>query len=151
MKPIALKFLDSKLAELHGSPSYATSGAAAVDLRACIETPLILGPGKTEFVSSGVAMHIEDPNYATMMLPRSGLGAKHGLILGNTIGLFDSDYQGPLMMCLWNRSDTSYTIEPYERVAQLVLVRIEQAQFEVVNEFEETARAGGGFGHSGRH
>lgn len=131
-------------------PDYATPGSAGVDLRACLDAPLTLGPGETELLPSGMAIHIADPDLAGVVLPRSGLGHKHGIVLGNLVGLIDSDYQGELMVSCWNRGRTAFTIEPGERVAQLVLVPVVRAAFEVVEEFETSQRGAGGFGSSGR-
>lgn len=131
-------------------PGYATDGSAGVDLRACLDQPLTLNPGETELLPSGMAVHIGDPGLAAMILPRSGLGHKHGIVLGNLVGLIDSDYQGQLMVSCWNRGQTAFTIEPGERVAQLVLVPVVRAEFEVVDDFETSERGQGGFGSSGR-
>jgi dUTP pyrophosphatase len=145
---IDLKVLDERIrAHL---PAYATAGAAGMDLRACIDAPIELAPGRSELVSTGVAIHISHPGLAAMILPRSGLGHKHGLVLGNLVGLIDSDYQGPLMVSCWNRGSASYTINPLDRIAQLVVVPVVQAQFNVVDDFEASHRAEGGFGSTGR-
>lgn len=148
---IQLKILDSRLGDQLPLPAYATDGSAGLDLRACIDEPLELMPGMTTLINTGLAMHIGDPNIAATILPRSGLGHKHGIVLGNLVGLIDSDYQGPLMVSCWNRGTNTYTIEPGERIAQLVIVPILRANFEVVNDFTETHRGGGGFGSSGKH
>lgn len=145
---IALKILDPRIQPY--LPAYATPGSAGMDLRACIDAPLTLAPGQTELISTGVAIHIEDPGLAAVILPRSGLGHKHGIVLGNLVGLIDSDYQGPLMVSCWNRGAASFTIQPLERLAQLVIVPVVQAAFHVVEDFEESTRAGGGFGSTGR-
>jgi dUTP pyrophosphatase len=148
MRSIDVKILDSRL---NGNlPSYATNGAAGLDLRACIDEPLELRPGQTELVPSGLAIHLSDPNLAAMVLPRSGLGHKHGIVLGNLVGLIDSDYQGPLLVSCWNRGSEAYELKPLERLAQLVLVPVVQASFRIVDEFEESARGTNGFGSSGR-
>ena len=145
---IALKILDERMrAHL---PSYATPGSAGLDLRACIEGPLRLEPGHTELVSTGIALHIGDPGIAAMILPRSGLGHKHGIVLGNLVGLIDSDYQGPLMVSCWNRGSTAFTLEPLDRLAQLVFVPVLHPRLEVVEDFEVSDRGAGGFGSSGR-
>jgi len=131
-------------------PDYATPGSAGVDLRACLDAPLVLAPGATELLPTGMAIHIGDTNMAAVILPRSGLGHKHGIVLGNLVGLIDSDYQGQLMVSCWNRGQKEFTIEPGERIAQLVLVPVIQAAFEVVDEFDTSERGVGGFGSSGR-
>ncbi len=131
-------------------PQYATAGAAGLDLRACIDAPLNLQPGESRLVSSGIAIHVGDARYAAMVLPRSGLGAKSGIVLGNLVGLIDSDYQGPLMVSLWNRGNAAFTIQPLDRIAQLVVVPVMQVEFEVVEEFAASARGAGGFGSTGK-
>ena len=131
-------------------PHYGTPGAAGLDLRACLDRPLTLQPGESQLVSSGIAIHIGDPGYAAVVLPRSGLGAKSGIVLGNLVGLIDSDYQGPLMMSLWNRGKSPFTVQPLDRVAQLVIVPVQQVEFEVVEEFAASSRGAGGFGSTGR-
>jgi len=148
MKPISIRLLDPRLASR--VPAYATPGSAGLDLRACLDAPLVLEPGRTELISTGLAMHIGDPGLAAMILPRSGLGHKHGIVLGNLVGLIDSDYQGPLMVSCWNRSHAPFTIEPFERIAQLVIVPVVQAAFHVVDSFEASARGEGGFGSTGK-
>jgi dUTP pyrophosphatase len=145
---IDLKILDARLAEQQ--PAYATSGSAGLDLRAAIDQPLVLQPGATHLIATGLAIHIEDSGYAALILPRSGLGHKHGIVLGNLVGLIDSDYQGQLMVSAWNRSAAAFTIEPMERIAQLVIVPVVQAQFRVVESFDASIRGEGGFGSSGR-
>jgi dUTP pyrophosphatase len=150
MRNIQLKVLDPRLGAEFPLPAYATGGSAGLDLRACLEAPLTLEPGNTELIPTGIAIHIADPGLAAMLLPRSGLGHKHGIVLGNLVGLIDSDYQGQVFVSCWNRGQDSFTIEPGERIAQLVLVPVVQARFEVVAEFAPTQRAEGGFGHSGR-
>lgn len=151
MKKIELMILDARLGKEFPLPQYATEGAAGLDLRAMIDTPLDLQPGKTELIPTGIAIHIGDPKLAAMILPRSGLGHKHGIVLGNLVGLIDSDYQGQMFVSCWNRGDTAFRIEIGERIAQLVLVPVVRADFEIVDEFVATERGAGGFGHSGRH
>ncbi len=131
-------------------PAYATGGSAGLDLRACIEQPLTLSAGATEMVPTGLSIHIADPAYAAMILPRSGLGHKHGIVLGNLVGLIDSDYQGPLMVSAWNRSRTDYVLQPMERLAQLVVVPVQQIEFDIVDDFEDSLRGAGGFGSTGK-
>lgn len=131
-------------------PQYATPGAAGLDLRACIEDAIVLNPGETQLIPTGLSIHIADPGYAAMILPRSGLGHKHGIVLGNLVGLIDSDYQGPLMVSCWNRGQTAFTLAPMERLAQLVIVPVMQAEFHVVDDFAASARGEGGFGSTGR-
>jgi len=131
-------------------PAYATPGSAGLDLRACLDAPLTLQPGAWQLVPTGMAIHLADPGYAALILPRSGLGHKHGIVLGNLVGLIDSDYQGQLMVSAWNRSDTSFTIEPMERIAQLVIVPVLQARFNIVQEFPPTQRGEGGYGSTGK-
>jgi len=150
MKKIQVKILNAQLEATNTLPRYATSGSAGLDLRACLETPLELAPGKTELIPTGLAIHIADPRYAAMMLPRSGLGHKHGIVLGNLVGLIDSDYQGEIMISCWNRGKESFTIQPLERIAQLVIVPVVQVEFEPVHEFTESLRGEAGFGSSGR-
>lgn len=131
-------------------PAYATPGSAGLDLRACLDAPLELLPGAAALIPTGLAVHIADPSLAAMLLPRSGLGHKHGIVLGNLVGLIDSDYQGPLMVSCWNRSNTAYTVQPMERIAQMVIVPVVQAVFRVVENFESSTRGAGGFGSTGR-
>lgn len=145
---VQLKILDSRL--LQQMPAYATPGAAGLDLRACIDAPLTLEPGDAHLIPTGMAMHLADPGYAAMLLPRSGLGVKHGIVLGNLVGLIDSDYQGPLMVSCWNRGRSAFTIEPLERIAQMVIVPVVQAQFQIVEAFVASERGSGGFGSTGR-
>lgn len=149
MKKLQVRILDTRIGHEFPLPSYATTGSAGMDLRACLDEPLDLQPGQTVLIPTGLSVYVEDPNLCAMLLPRSGLGHKHGVVLGNLVGLIDSDYQGPLMVSCWNRGDKSFTIEPGERIAQMVLVPVVQAEFEIVEEFEETDRGEGGFGHSG--
>ena len=151
MTRIAMKVLDPRLGREFPWPAPATERSAGVDLRAMIEQPLRLEGGASALLPSGIAIHIDDPLLCAMVLPRSGLGHKHGIVLGNLVGLIDADYQGPLMISCWNRSDAAFTIEPGERIAQLVLVPIVHATFEIVDEFETSGRGGAGFGSSGRH
>ena len=148
MTTIDLKVLDPRMAEQ--LPAYATPGSAGLDLRACLDAPLVLAPGQTQLIPTGLSIHIADPGLAAMILPRSGLGHKHGIVLGNLVGLIDSDYQGPLMVSCWNRSQTAFTLQPLERIAQLVVVPVVQAAFRVVESFETSARGEGGFGSTGR-
>jgi dUTP pyrophosphatase len=131
-------------------PHYATPGAAGLDLRACLDAPLTLAAGESQLVSSGIAIHVGDPGYAAVVLPRSGLGAKNGIVLGNLVGLIDSDYQGPLMISVWNRSKAPFTLQPLDRIAQLVVVPVVQVEFDVVEEFQASSRGAGGFGSTGR-
>ena len=145
---IALKVLDGRIRPY--LPQYATLGSAGMDLRACIDAPTTLGPGQTELISTGVAIHIADPALAAVILPRSGLGHKHGIVLGNLVGLIDSDYQGPLMVSCWNRGSVAYPLQPMERLAQLVIVPVVQAEFHEVDAFADSERASGGFGSTGR-
>ncbi|MBQ8829654.1 MAG: dUTP diphosphatase [Burkholderiaceae bacterium] len=146
---VKVKILDDRLKE--SLPSYATTGSAGLDLRAAIQEPLTIEPGKTVLIKTGMAIWLNDPHYCAMILPRSGLGHKHGIVLGNLVGLIDSDYQGELMVSCWNRSSTEYTIQPMERIAQLVIVPVVQSEFDIVDEFTSTERGEGGFGSSGRH
>ena len=145
---IAVKILDPRMRDQ--LPQYATPGAAGLDLRACIDATIVLNPGETQLIPTGLSIHIADPGYAAMILPRSGLGHKHGIVLGNLVGLIDSDYQGQLMVSAWNRSDIAFTIEPLERIAQLVIVPVVQAQFNVVSEFPASERGEGGYGSTGK-
>jgi dUTP pyrophosphatase len=143
-----VRILDPRLAAR--MPAYATKGSAGLDLRACIDTPLVLEAGAAQLLPTGLSIHIGDPHFAAMILPRSGLGAKHGIVLGNLVGLIDSDYQGPLMVSCWNRGRDAFTIEPLDRIAQLVVVPVVQVQWNVVETFDESARGAGGFGSTGR-
>ena len=147
---LEVKIMDSRLGGEWPLPAYATPGSAGMDLRACINEALVLEPGQTKLLPTGMAIHVADPGLCAMLLPRSGLGHKHGVVLGNLVGLIDSDYQGQLMVSCWNRGNSSFTIEPGERIAQMVLIPVVQAEFKVVEEFNESERGAGGFGHSGR-
>lgn len=151
MHRLQLKILDDRLGDDFPLPDYATDGSAGMDLRAMLEAPLDLAPGKTELIPTGIAIHIADPALAAVILPRSGLGHKHGIVLGNLVGLIDSDYQGQLYVSCWNRGDSGFRVEIGERIAQLVLVPVVRAVFEQVDEFDQSDRGAGGFGHSGRH
>ena len=148
MTPIDLKILDPRIADQ--LPAYATPGSAGLDLRACIDAPVDLAPGATTLIPTGIAIHVADPGLAAVILPRSGLGHKHGIVLGNLVGLIDSDYQGPLMVSCWNRGTQAFTVQPFERIAQLVIVPVVQAAFRVVQEFGASQRGEGGFGSTGR-
>ena len=147
MKTIAVKLLDPRLKG--NLPSYATTGSAGLDLRACIDTPLTLQPGQTQMVSTGMAIHIADPGYAAMILPRSGLGAKSGIVLGNLVGLIDSDYQGPLTCAMWNRGQAEFTLQPMDRIAQLIVEPVLQVDFAIVDDFAGSQRGSDGFGSTG--
>ena len=147
MKNVALKILDERMRE--HLPAYATAGSAGLDLRACLDAPIELAPGAVSLVPTGLAMHVADPGYAALILPRSGLGHKHGVVLGNLVGLIDSDYQGQLMVSVWNRSQDTFVIEPMERIAQMVIVPVAQVQFDVVEDFADSERGTGGFGSTG--
>ena len=149
MRSIELKILDPRVGDSIPLPHYVTDGSAGLDMRACIDEPLTIAPGETELIPTGLAIHVRDPGLAALLLPRSGLGHKHGLVLGNLTGLIDSDYQGQVFISCWNRSSKSYEISPGERIAQMVFVCVEQVQFNVVDEFEDSGRGEGGFGHSG--
>jgi dUTP pyrophosphatase len=146
---VKLKILDPRLGAQIPLPSYATLGSAGMDLRAALDAPLVLAPAASAMVPTGLAIHIDDPQWCAVILPRSGLGHKHGIVLGNLVGLIDSDYQGPLLISCWNRSDAAYTIAPGDRIAQLVFLPIARAGFQVVTQFDASARGSGGFGHSG--
>jgi dUTP pyrophosphatase len=147
---LEVRILDPRIGRDYPLPQYATSGSAGVDLRACIDAAIELKPGDTQLIASGIAIHLSDPGYAAIVLPRSGLGHKHGIVLGNLVGLIDSDYQGQIFVSCWNRGQTTFTIQPGERIAQLVVVPVVQVEFDVVNEFAESERGAGGFGSSGR-
>jgi dUTP pyrophosphatase len=148
VRTLEVKILDERIRTM--LPRYATEGAAGLDLRACIDAALTLNPGDSQLVSSGIAIHVGDPGYAAVVLPRSGLGAKNGIVLGNLVGLIDSDYQGPLMISLWNRGKAAFTVQPLDRIAQLVVVPVAQVEFAVVEEFAASARGAGGFGSTGK-
>jgi len=150
MNKLQLKILDPRIGNEIPLPEYATPGSAGMDLRACIDTPITLKPGDTELIPTGIAVHISDPGYAATILPRSGLGHKHGIVLGNLVGLIDSDYQGQLFVSCWNRGNTTFTIEVADRIAQLVILPVAQVEFEMVEEFSDSDRGEGGFGSSGR-
>jgi dUTP pyrophosphatase len=146
---VDLKILDQRVRDQ--LPHYATPGSAGLDLRACLDEALVLNPGETRLIPTGLAIHLADPGHAAMILPRSGLGHKHGVVLGNLVGLIDSDYQGQLMVSMWNRGQEAFTIQPFERIAQMVIVPVVQATFQVVEEFESSDRGAGGFGSTGKH
>lgn len=146
---VDLKILDPRIADQ--LPHYATPGSAGLDLRACLDAAVVLNPGETQLIPTGLAIHLADAGYAAMILPRSGLGHKHGVVLGNLVGLIDSDYQGQLMVSVWNRGNEAFTIQPFERIAQMVIVPVVQAQFRLVSEFGDSARGEGGFGSTGKH
>ena len=148
MRRLEVKILDERIRAM--LPHYATSGAAGLDLRACIAAPLVLKPGDSELVPSGLAIHLGDPGYAAIVLPRSGLGSKHGVVLGNLVGLIDSDYQGQVLVSLWNRGKEAFTVQPMDRIAQLVVIPVAQVQLDVVEEFAASERGAGGFGSTGR-
>jgi dUTP pyrophosphatase len=150
-RKIKLRILDPRVGREFPLPQHATDGSAGMDLRACLAAPLVLAPGGAELIPTGISIYIEDPDLAALLLPRSGLGHKSGIVLGNLVGLIDSDYQGPLMVSCWNRAGASYVIQPGERIAQLVVVPVVSVALDVVEEFDRSARAAGGFGHSGRH
>jgi dUTP pyrophosphatase len=149
-RKLEVRILDPRIGRDYPLPQYATQGSAGVDLRACIDAPVELKPGDTQLIPSGIAIHLEDSGYAAIVLPRSGLGHKHGIVLGNLVGLIDSDYQGQVFVSCWNRGQTTFTIQPGERIAQLVVVPVVQVEFEVVEEFAQSQRGAGGFGSSGR-
>jgi dUTP pyrophosphatase len=149
MRTIDVKFLDPRLAD--NAPAYATAGSAGLDLRACIEQSVELKPGQTELVPTGIAIHLADPGIAAVVLPRSGLGHKHGIVLGNLVGLIDSDYQGQIFVSVWNRGTATFILEPLERIAQLIIVPVLQVRFNRVDDFEQSARGAGGFGSTGKH
>jgi dUTP pyrophosphatase len=148
MHTVDIQVLDPRMAR--SLPAYATPGSAGLDLRACLDEPLLLAPGACSLIPTGLAVHLGDPGLAALLLPRSGLGHKHGIVLGNLVGLIDSDYQGPLMVSCWNRSDSAFTVQPLERIAQMVIVPVVQAAFRVVQEFDVSQRGSGGFGSTGR-
>ena len=148
MSVIDVRVLDARLADQ--LPAYATPGSAGLDLRACVDSPLTLRPGESQLVPSGIAIHLGDPSFAAVVLPRSGLGAKHGIVLGNLVGLIDSDYQGQVLVSVWNRGSAAFTIQPLDRIAQLIVVPVVQVEFELVEEFAASARGAGGFGSTGK-
>jgi len=148
MRKLQVRVLDERIRGM--LPHYASAGAAGLDLRACIDAPLTLGPGESQLISSGIAIHVGEPGHAALILPRSGLGSKHGIVLGNLVGLIDSDYQGPLMISVWNRGAGAFTIQPLDRIAQLLVVPVVQVEFDVVEEFAASVRGAGGFGSTGR-
>ena len=149
MRKLDIKILDPRLREQ--MPAYATAGSAGMDLRACIDAPVVLKPGQTELIPSGIAIHLGDPGVAALVLPRSGMGHKHGIVLGNLVGLIDSDYQGQIMVSMWNRGTAAFTLNPMERIAQLILVPVLQAALNVVEDFTQSTRGAGGFGSTGKH
>jgi len=151
MKKIQVKILDARIGAEFPLPDYATSGSAGLDLRACLDEAISIKPGETVLIPTGLAIYIGDPSLAAVILPRSGLGHKHGIVLGNLVGLIDSDYQGPLMVSCWNRGHTEFTVNVGERIAQMVFVPVVQVAFETVDEFVQSSRGEGGFGHTGRH
>ena len=148
---VDLKILDERLGNSIPMPTYATLGSAGLDLRACLDEPLLIRPGETHLIPTGMAIHLEDPGYAAMLLPRSGLGHKHGIVLGNLVGLIDSDYQGQLMVSVWNRGQTEFTVEIGERISQMVIVPVVQPEFNIVDSFDSSERGEGGFGSTGKH
>lgn len=150
VKQIDVKIIDPRIGKEFPLPAYATEGSAGLDLRACLAAPLTLKAGQTELIKTGIAIHLKDPNLAATLLPRSGLGHKHGIVLGNLVGLIDSDYQGELMVSVWNRSEQEFVIEPGERIAQMVVLPVVQVGFNLVDDFVDSERGEGGFGHSGR-
>jgi dUTP pyrophosphatase len=151
MQKIQLKILDQRLGKEFPLPHYATDGSAGMDMRACLDAPLELAPGDTELIPTGLAIHVADAGLAAVLLPRSGLGHKHGIVLGNLVGLIDSDYQGQVFVSCWNRGAETFVIEPGERIAQMVIVPVVRADFEIVEDFVDSERGAGGFGHTGRH
>jgi len=150
-RTLKVRIVDARVGSEFPLPAYATDGSAGLDLRACLDAPLVLAPGKAELIPTGLAIHLDDPALTALVLPRSGLGHKHGIVLGNLVGLIDSDYQGQLMVSCWNRGDEPFTIRAGERIAQLVVVPVVQVELEVVEEFVTSRRGAGGFGHSGQH
>ncbi len=149
-RPLQVRVLDARVGREFPLPHYATAGSAGLDLRACLDAPLTLEPGATQLIPTGIAIHVDDPGLAAVLLPRSGLGHKHGIVLGNLVGLIDSDYQGQVMVSCWNRGSAAFTIEPGERIAQMVIVPVVQVEFEIVDDFSASHRGAGGFGSSGR-
>jgi dUTP pyrophosphatase len=150
-RALKVRILDARIGHEFPLPAYATGGSAGLDLRACVDAPLLLAPGRAELIPTGLAIHLDDPALAAVILPRSGLGHRHGIVLGNLVGLIDSDYQGQLLLSCWNRGTEPFTLRPGERIAQLVVVPVVQVELEVVAEFATSARGAGGFGHSGQH
>jgi dUTP pyrophosphatase len=150
LRSIELKILDPRIGDSIPLPYYATGGSAGMDMRACVDEPITVAPGETVLIPTGLAIHVADPSLAAVLLPRSGLGHKHGLVLGNLTGLIDSDYQGQVFISCWNRSSTSYEVQPAERIAQMVFVPVEQVELKVIQEFDVSDRGAGGFGHSGK-
>ncbi|HUJ52913.1 MAG TPA: dUTP diphosphatase [Steroidobacteraceae bacterium] len=150
-RALRVRILDARIGTEFPLPAYATDGSAGLDLRACLDAPLLLAPGKAQLIPTGIALHLEDPGLAALILPRSGLGHRHGIVLGNLVGLIDSDYQGQLMVSCWNRGAEPFTVRPGERVAQLVVVPVVQVELEIVAAFTASSRGAGGFGHSGQH
>jgi len=150
-RALQVRILDARMGREFPLPAYATGGSAGLDLRACVDAPLLLAPGRAELIPTGIAIHLADPGLAAVILPRSGLGHKHGVVLGNLVGLIDSDYQGQLLVSCWNRAAEPFTVRPGERIAQLVVVPVVQVQLEVVEDFATSVRGAGGFGHSGQH
>jgi dUTP pyrophosphatase len=148
LRRLEVKILDARIREM--LPQYASPGSAGLDLRACVDAPLELKPGDSRLVPSGIAIHIGDPGFAALVLPRSGLGAKHGIVLGNLVGLIDSDYQGQVFVSVWNRGQAAFTIQPMDRIAQLIVVPVQQVEFDIVEAFEDSARGAGGFGSTGK-
>ena len=146
---LQVKILDNRIGKSIDLPEYGTEGSAGMDLRACVDDALEIKPGETHLISTGISIYVADPNLAAVLLPRSGLGHKHGIVLGNLVGLIDSDYQGPLMVSLWNRGNQNFTVNEGDRIAQMVLLPVVQAEFDIVEEFQESERGGGGFGHTG--
>jgi dUTP pyrophosphatase len=149
-RPLKVRILDARIGKKFPLPAYATAGSAGLDLRACLDAALTLAPGRAELIPTGLAIHVEDPGLAAVILPRSGLGHKHGIVLGNLVGLIDSDYQGQLMVSVWNRGSEPFTIQPGDRIAQLIVVPVVQVELQVVEDFATSTRGAGGFGHSGR-
>lgn len=149
-RTLKVRILDARIGREFPLPAYATAGSAGMDLRACLDAPLVLAAGQAQLLPTGLSIYVEDPGYGAMILPRSGLGHKHGIVLGNLVGLIDSDYQGPLMVSCWNRGSEAFTVQPGERIAQLILVPVVQADLEIVESFDASSRGAGGFGHTGR-
>ncbi|HEY4210193.1 MAG TPA: dUTP diphosphatase [Steroidobacteraceae bacterium] len=150
-RPLKVRILDARVGKDFQLPAYATTGSAGLDLRACLDSPRVLEPGQADLIPTGLAIHLDDPGLAAVILPRSGLGHKHGIVLGNLVGLIDSDYQGQLMVSCWNRGREPFTVNPGERIAQMVIVPVVQVEFDIVEDFAASTRGAGGFGHSGRN